>query len=89
MKSNLFVQVATSLAMLSICEAVNIELTTIGNDGNPARGSGFGAGQGRVDYQYHIGKYEVTFNQYLEFLNSVDPTGDNTLGLWHVNNWHN
>ena len=88
MKSNLFVQVATSLAMLSICEAVNIELATIGNDGNPARGSGFGAGQGRVDYQYHIGKYEVTFNQYLEFLNSVDPTGNNTLGLWHVNNWH-
>ncbi len=88
MKLNLFIRMVASLAILGVCEAVNIELVTVGNDGNPARGSGFGAGQGHVDYEYHIGKYEVTFNQYLEFLNSVDPTGANTLGLWHANNWH-
>jgi formylglycine-generating enzyme required for sulfatase activity len=30
-------------------------------------------------------KYEVTNAQYMEFLNGVDPTGANTLGLYNIN----
>ena len=38
---------------------------------------------GGVDYEYYIGKYEVTNNQYCEFLNTVDPCGTNLHGLYH------
>jgi formylglycine-generating enzyme required for sulfatase activity len=38
---------------------------------------------GAVAYTYRIGKYEVTNGQYVEFLNCVDPTGANALGLYN------
>ena len=37
---------------------------------------------GSVPYTYRIGKYEVTNAQYVDFLNHVDPTGTNELGLY-------
>jgi hypothetical protein len=37
---------------------------------------------GAVNYNYQISKYDVTNNQYVEFLNDKDPTGANTLGLY-------
>jgi formylglycine-generating enzyme required for sulfatase activity len=37
---------------------------------------------GAVPYRYRIGKYEVTNAQYVEFLNSVDPTGADPLRLY-------
>ena len=33
-----------------------------------------------VGYSYNIGTYDVTNSQYVEFLNTKDPTGANTLG---------
>ena len=36
---------------------------------------------GFVDRLYKIGKYEITQAQYLEFLNAVDPQGENTYKL--------
>ena len=59
--------------------ARELEFVTVGNPGNqdaPADDSG--ARYGGVDYTYRIGKYEVTYGQYLEFLNAKaksDPTG--------------
>lgn len=39
---------------------------------------------GAVGYSYSIGKYDVTNSQYAEFLNTKDPGGLNTLGLWNI-----
>lgn len=56
-----------------------MEFVTVRNPGNiaaPANSSGLRLG--RVDYEYKIGKYEVTYGQWVEFLNSKaksDPTG--------------
>jgi formylglycine-generating enzyme required for sulfatase activity len=68
--------------------AVTIDWVTVGDPGNPAApvdGSNYLPGDqflGAVDHAYKIGKYDVTVNQYVEFLNSNDPTGANTLGLY-------
>ena len=43
------------------------------------------SGYGSVGYSYRIGTYDVTNSQYAEFLNTKDPTGANTLGLWNSN----
>jgi hypothetical protein len=40
-------------------------------------------GLGAVAYPYLIGKYEVTNAEYAEFLNAVDPSGANPLGLYN------
>ena len=59
--------------------ARDLEFVTVGNPGNadaPADDSG--KRYGGVDYTYRIGRYEVTYGQYLEFLNAKaksDPTG--------------
>ena len=53
---------------------VQYGLVTVGNPGNSADTTGFGA----VSYTYQIGKYDVTIAQYSAFLNAVakaDPNG--------------
>jgi formylglycine-generating enzyme required for sulfatase activity len=63
--------------------AVNIEMVTVGNPGNAPdmrynldkRPEGFGA----VNYDYQIGKYEITQGQYTEFLNAVAKDDPNQL----------
>jgi len=35
-----------------------------------------------IDYDFRTGKHEVTNAQYAEFLNGVDTTGANALGLY-------
>jgi formylglycine-generating enzyme required for sulfatase activity len=68
---------------------VSIDWVTVGNAGNAGELTGTAAGSdwptatvGAVDYEYRIGKYEVTNAQYAEFLNGVDPTGTNGLELY-------
>ncbi len=53
----------------------------IGNSGNAADNTGYGS----VNYDYAMGKYEVTNAQYAEFLNEVqaDPNGSD--GLYNPN----
>jgi formylglycine-generating enzyme len=46
---------------------VTIETVPVGNPNNAADSTGYGA----VNYEYNIGKYEVTNAQYCAFLNSV------------------
>jgi formylglycine-generating enzyme required for sulfatase activity len=67
-----------SAALCAAAGAVSIDTVLVGNPGNAAHGTGFGA----VDYLYCIGTFEVTNSQYAEFLNAVDPTGANTLQLY-------
>jgi formylglycine-generating enzyme required for sulfatase activity/tRNA A-37 threonylcarbamoyl transferase component Bud32 len=53
---------------------VAVDFVTVGDAGNPADTNGFG----RVDYEYRIGRYEITIEQYCVFLNHVaksDPYG--------------
>lgn len=55
--------------------AVQIETVMVGSAGNPPDGD-----FGQVDYDYSIGKFEVTAGQYLVFLNAV--AAEDTHGLW-------
>jgi sulfatase modifying factor 1 len=61
--------------------AVNIEYVPVGNAGNAADTTTYGA----VPTGYAIGKYEVTNVQYTEFLNAVDQTGTNAFALYNAN----
>jgi len=73
--------VAVTVASLGASAwAVNIETVPVGNPGNPADSTGYGT----VNYQYNIGKYEVTAGQYRDFLNAVDPNGENPYGLYNA-----
>jgi formylglycine-generating enzyme len=69
---------ATLAALGTDASAVTIQWSPVGNPGNAASAIGYGA----VGYSYNIGTYDVTVNQYTEFLNSNDPTGANALGLY-------
>ncbi len=66
----------------SLALAVAIPTVPVGNPGN-APDLDYGRGEfGAVDYTYRIAKYKVTNGQYVEFLNTKDPTGANTIGLY-------
>lgn len=56
-----------------------IDLVTVGTPGNaPWSGGGSAQGRGQVNYEYRIGKYEVTTAQWAEFMNAAydRPAGD-------------
>lgn len=58
------------ILLTSSARADNPALVTVGNPGNAADTTGYGA----VAYTYQIGKYEVTNAEYCEFLNAVAKT---------------
>jgi formylglycine-generating enzyme len=77
---------AISHFALQSASAVSIDWTPVGNPGNAADTTVMNdgtSGYGSVAYNYRIGTYDVTNSQYTEFLNTKDPTGANTLGLWN------
>lgn len=57
---------------------VTVDTVPVGNTGNTADPA---TGYGAVGYDYYIGKYEVTLNQYTAFLNAVGAT--DTYGLYN------
>jgi len=70
----------------------SLETVPVGNPGNAGEWSGGSYGGngpdrlcGAVDYEYRIGKYEVTGGQYCEFLNKVG--GVDTYALYNPNMW--
>ena len=75
------ISVVVLLSALTTAHAVDIETVPVGNLGNVADDTGHGA----VDYEYNIGKHEVTNAQYAEFLNAVDPDGSDPHDLYNVN----
>jgi sulfatase modifying factor 1 len=64
---------------LSSAHAITIDWVTVGNLDNANDTTGYGA----VDHEYKISKYEVTIQQYTDFLNSVDPNGANPYDLYN------
>ena len=57
----------------------DIDFVTIGDVGNePYAGDPYGrmAGRGSVDYEYRIGRYEVTTGQWMEFVNTFSTQSD-------------
>jgi formylglycine-generating enzyme required for sulfatase activity len=66
--------IAASLFSSIACASVTMDWVTVGNAGNaPDPLTGFGA----VDYEYKIGKYEVTNAQYGAFLNAKGQSNSN------------
>ena len=62
---------------------IMIDTVPVGNAGNAADQNYFGQGAyGAVSYDYAIGKYEVTLNQYTSFLNAVGAT--DTYSLYNI-----
>ena len=63
---------ASFVSMVEVDNAsasVTIATVPVGNPGNaPDPSTGFG----EVDYNYNIGKYDVTSSQYTAFLNAVE-----------------
>ena len=70
---------AICLASVAHTAPVTFDWAAVGNQGNAADTTGFGA----VADTYRISTTEVTNAQYTEFLNAVDPTGANLLGLFN------
>ncbi len=60
---------------------VRVEMVEVGNAGN-AHDSLIASGA--VDYEYKIGKYEITNQEYATFLNAIDPFGENTLRSYNI-----
>jgi formylglycine-generating enzyme required for sulfatase activity len=85
MKRTLLLTIAVCLFVSSIASAVTIDWVTVGNPGNIADTTGDPNHCGAVDYEYQIGKYEVTAGQYTEFLNAVAAT--DTYGLYSIYMW--
>ena len=57
---------------------VAIDYVTVGNPGNAADTTGYGA----VAYTYQIAKYETSISQYAEFLNAKAKS--DPYGLWNI-----
>jgi sulfatase modifying factor 1 len=75
------------LALAADARAVTMAWSYVGNPGNAADTTVMTdgtSGYGSVPYAYNIGTYDVTNSQYVAFLNSNDPTGANTLGLYNI-----
>ena len=70
--------VAGLLMARSGAAMITIDTVPVENPGNVADSTGYGA----VNYNYGIGKYEVTSSQYASFLNAV--AGVDTFGLFNA-----
>lgn len=73
---------ATLLFVLPAHAEVTIDWVTVGDPGNAADVTGYGA----VGYVYKIGKYEVTNAQYADFLTAVAATDTYDLYSWNMAN---
>ncbi len=80
MKVQKILTIAAIAALITSASAsVTIDWVTVGNAGNAADTTGYGA----VGYEYKIGKYEVTNAQYGAFLNAAAKT--DSYGLYNSN----
>lgn len=63
---------------------VRVEMVRVGDPGNLADSgpSNTTRRSGAVNYEYNIGRYEITNQEYVTFLNAVDPLGANVLRLY-------
>jgi Sulfatase-modifying factor enzyme 1 len=76
----IFLAMSCDLSLRS-ASAVVIETVPVRNQGNPADTT---TGHGAVGYAYRIATHETTNSEYVDFLNAKDPTGLDTLDLYHT-----
>ena len=86
------VVVAVALALVAGESSAQVvfDWATVSDVGNPADtlvmtkgpAADFTTGYGSVGYEYRITTKSVTNSQYVDFLNTVDPSGSNALNLW-------
>ena len=76
---NLVTFAATAALITSAAATVTIDYVSVGNAGNTADSTGYGA----VSYAYNIGKYEVTNAEYAQFLNAKGASNSN--GIFNSN----
>ena len=76
-----FLLLTMSVSAVSAQPLVNIETVLVGDAGNAGRSGSLG----RVNYDFSIGKYEVTVGQYAAFLNAVAATNGDPFSLYHAN----
>lgn len=69
----------TTLTVSTASALITIDTVPVGNPGNANDSTGYGA----VSYNYSIGKFEVTLDQYCVFLNAVADT--DTYSLYNAN----
>ncbi len=89
MRNYLRTIVAAGMVLASISGAraqVAFNWVTVGDAGNAPDplNAGTTPGIGSVGHEYRIVTHEVTNGQYVEFLNSVDPTGLNPNAVYHT-----
>jgi len=78
-----FARLAAALAValsVTVAHAITIDWVTVGDPGNAADTTGYGA----VATSFRIMKYEFTNQQYVEFLNAVDPNGTNPNSIYNT-----
>jgi formylglycine-generating enzyme len=69
----------------SEADAITIDWVTVGDPGNTADTTGQPNPAGAVADSFQIMKFEFTNQQYTEFLNSVDPDGNNPNSVYNAN----
>jgi sulfatase modifying factor 1 len=72
--------ILTSLAVPNAHAQVTIDWVTVGDPGNTADTTGYGA----VTDSFQIMKFEFTNAQYADFLNAVDPSGSNPNSVYKL-----
>jgi formylglycine-generating enzyme required for sulfatase activity len=77
-------------AALAQPDASGIDFVTVGSPGNaPWTGGGLNNNRGEVDYSYRIGKYEVTTQQWCDFMNAAldRPSNDHIPHVFAPTQW--
>ncbi len=71
--SSSIVMMLSGTALAQVDPLSGIDFVTIGDVGNPnwTGGGTYHNNRGRVDYEYKIGKFEVTTSQWVEFVNAA------------------
>lgn len=77
--STLLIAAMGSFGTIPASGQITVDTVHVGYIGNPSDSTGYGS----VGYEYWIGKYEVTLNQYAGFLNAVAAT--DTYSLYNPN----
>ena len=78
----IFVACCLCLSTGNVLAEVTFDWATVGNPGNGGHVEPGDGTFGAVSDIYRISKYEVTNAQYAEFLNAVDPRGENRWALY-------
>lgn len=71
LQQSAFAVALVSMVVASTARAVTIDMVTVGNPGNADNVVSEFVSAGGVGYSYQIGKYDVTIQQYTDFLNAA------------------